>query len=231
MVGDWNGFIEHQNIDCLPVVFVNPISSSFLLRYVSPLRATFLMATLDESSVRSVHRRTTNHLLPLSPRLPSSTDRHFEQYLIDHHRYPKLPSIVQPTIARSSIEAKDLLSSDSSNLPRDSERHSNSVNRLLNSEQYRRSHARLIEYRQHSQIPGVALQSSNKDLATAHTRNEVILPLKEVFLETTRTKQQAGNADEIDFVDDDSVFSNDTDRRRRAKHWIKEHQFFFTEYQ
>ena len=188
------------------------------------------MATLDESIVRSVHRRT-NHLLPLSPRLPSSTDRHFEQYLIDHHRYPKLPSIVQPMpITRSSMETKDF---PSSNLPRDSERHSNSINRLLNSEQYRRSHARLIEYRQHSQIPGVALQSSNNDLTTtsSHTRNEVILPLKEVFLETTRTKQQAANADEVDFVDDDSVFSHETDRRRRAKHWIKEHQFFFTEYQ
>ena len=184
------------------------------------------MATIDESIVPSVHRRT-NHLLPLSPRVPSSTDRHFEQYLIDHHRYPKLPSIGKPTIHRSSIETKDL---HSSTLPRDTEHHSNSINRLLNSEQYRRSHARLIEYRQHSQIPGVALQSPGKDLSTSHGRNEVILPMKEVFLETTRTKQ-GGNGEEIDFVDDDSVFSNDTDRRRRAKHWIKEHQFFFTEYQ
>lgn len=226
-------FIKHQNICCcLPDMFVNPIfvGSSSLFTLSFSFSTTFFMATIDESIVRSVHRRT-NHLLPLSPRLPSSTDRHFEQYLIDHHRYPKLPSIVQPTIARSSIESKDFPSSDSSNIPPDTERHSNSINRLLNSEQYRRSHARLIEYRQHSQIPGVALQSSNNDLATSHTRNEIILPLKEVFLETTRTKQQAANADEIDFVDDDSVFSNETDRRRRAKHWIKEHQFFFTEYQ
>lgn len=182
------------------------------------------MATMDESIV---HRRT-NHLLPLSPRLPSSTDRHFEQYLIDHHHYPKLPSIGKPSIVRSSIENKEF---HASTFSRDTEHQTNSINRLLNSEQYRRSQARLIEYRQHSQIPGVALQSTGHEHLRSHPRNELVLPLKEVFLETTTRTKPTGNGEEIDFVDDDSVFSNDTDRRRRAKHWIKEHQFFFTEYQ
>jgi hypothetical protein len=155
------------------------------------------MATIDESTV--YHRRTT-HLQPLSPRVPTSTDRHLHQ--------------------------RDILN--------DVEHHTGSINRLLNSEQYRRSHARLIEYRQHSKIPGVALNSTitnNLNEMTSNGRNELILPLKEVFIETTRTKQQNKNQDEIDFVDDDSIFSHDPDRRRRAKHWIKEHQFFFTEYQ
>jgi len=187
------------------------------------------MATIDESTV--YHRRTT-HLQPLSPRLPSSTDRHFEQYLIDNHHYPKLPSIYKQPI-RQPIENKDFLSSYQRDIQTDVEHHTGSINRLLNSEQYRRSHARLIEYRQHSKIPGVALKSTitnNLNEMTSNGRNELILPLKEVFIETTRTKQHK-NQDEIDFVDDDSIFSNGPDRRRRAKHWIKEHQFFFTEYQ
>jgi hypothetical protein len=181
------------------------------------------MAATDEPTV--YHRRTA-HLQPLSPHVPSSTDRHFEQYLIDNHHYPKLPSIFKQT-PRQSIENKNLLLSHQRDIPVDVERHTDSINLLLNSEQYRRSYARLIEYRQHSKIPGVALKSTTNNL---NGRNELILPLKEIFIETTRTKQHQ-NQDEIDFVDDDSIFSNDNDRRRRAKHWIKEHQFFFTEYQ
>lgn len=184
------------------------------------------MAAIEESTV---YRRRIAHLQPLSPRVPSSTDRHFEQYLIDNHHYPKLPSIFKQT-PRQTIENKDILSSDQHGISIDYQHHSGSINRLLTSEQYRRSHARLIEYRTHSKIPGVALKPTpiTNDI-TSNGRNELILPLKEVFTETTRTKQHQ-NQDEIDFVDDDSIFSNDTDRRRRAKHWIKEHQFFFTEY-
>lgn len=192
------------------------------------------MAAIEESTV---YRRRNAHLQPLSPRVPSSTDRHFEQYLIDHHHYPKLPSIFKQT-PRQTNENKDFLSNINPNdFHIDSEHHPNSINRLLNSEQYRRSHARLIEYRQRSKIPGVALKTLPSSLTTTSTndlpingRNELILPLKEVFIDTTRTKQHQ-NQDDIDFVDDDSIFSNDTDRRRRAKHWIKEHQFFFTEFQ
>lgn len=192
------------------------------------------MAAIDEAILPAVHRRTA-HLLPLSSCLPSSTDRHFEQYLIDHHHYPKLPSISRPAAHRPAIETKNLLSAQLPILPIDSERRPSSVNRLLNSEQYRRSHARLIEYRQHSKIPGVALKittplANQYNELSSNTRNEIILPLKEVLIETARTKQQT-NADDVDFADDDSVFSHDSDRRRRAKHWIKEHQFFFTEFQ
>jgi len=188
------------------------------------------MATIDESTV--YHRRTT-HLQPSSPRVPTSTDRHFEQYLIDHHHYPKLPSpYKQPT--RQPIENKDFLSLHQRDILTDVEHHTGSINRLLNSEQYLRSHARLIEYRQHSKIPGIALNSTitnnNLNEMTSNGRNELILPLKEIFIETIRTKQNK-NQDEIDLVDDDSIVSHDPDRRRRAKHWIKEHQFFFTEYQ
>jgi hypothetical protein len=188
------------------------------------------MATIDEPTV---YPRRNTHLLPLSPRVPASTDRHFEQYLIDHHHFPKLPSIAKhplPTI-RQSIENKDFLPSHQQALPIDFENHPGSVNRLLNSEQYLRSHARLIEYRQQSRIPGVALKATHHfNEMPSNGRNDVSLPLTEVFLETTRT-QQHQNPAEIDFIDDESVFSNETDRRQRAKHWIKEHQFFFTEYQ
>jgi hypothetical protein len=189
------------------------------------------MATIDESTVH--HHHQIGHLQPLSPRVPRSTDRHFEQYLIDHHHYPKLPSIFKQT-PRHPIEDKNLSSSYQRDIPTDYEHHTGSINRLLNSEQYRRSHARLIEYRQYSKIPGIALKptttTNNFNDTTLNGRNELILPLKEVFIETTRTKQHQ-NQDEMDLVDDDSIISDETDRRQRAKHWIKEHQFFFTEYQ
>lgn len=184
------------------------------------------MATTDESTV--YHRRIA-HLQPLSPRVPPSTDRHFEQYLIDHHHYSKLPSIFKQT-NRQSIENKDFLSYHQSDIPIEFEHHTDSINRLLTSEQYLRSQARLIEYRQHSKIPGVALtKTNNLNEITSNGRNELILPLKEVFIETTRTKQHQ-KQDENNFFDDDSIFSNESDRRQRAKHWIKEHQLFFTEY-
>ena len=192
------------------------------------------MAAIEEPAAS--HRRLA-HLLPLSPRVPSSTDRHFEQYLIDHHHYPKLPSIGKQPVNRASTETKDY-----EQLPPieyGNHRHTGSINRLLTSEQYRRAQARLIEYRQHSKIPGVALQptitiaaaANNSNESILSGRNELTLPLKEIFIDPTRTKQHQ-NPDELDLlVDDDSIFSDETDRRRRAKHWIKDHQFFFTEYQ
>jgi hypothetical protein len=185
------------------------------------------MATIDEQPP-ATHRRLV-HLLPLSSRVPSSTDRHFEQYLIDHHHYSKLPSISKPSTNRPSIENKDLLSFHEEFPSIEYEHQTDSINRLLNSEQYRRSQARLIEYRQQSKIPGVSLQITTDHFneSILNGRNELILPLKEIFIDT----KQHQNQDEIDFVDDDSIFSNESDRRRRAKHWIKDHQFFFTEYQ
>ena len=185
------------------------------------------MAAIDESTV---YRRRTIHLVPLSSRVPSSTDRHFEQYLLDHHHLPKLPSITKQPINRQSIEKKELFTYPKT-IPTEIEHSTGSINRLLTSESYRRSQARLIEYRQRSKIPGVALKPTNhiNEMPT-NGRNDLVLPLKEVFLEPTRTKQHQ-NIDEIDFVDDVSIFSNETDRCRRAKHWIKDHQFFFTEYQ
>jgi hypothetical protein len=192
------------------------------------------MATVDESTAlppQIYHRRT--HLQPLSPRVPSSTDRHFEQYLIDHHHYSKLPSIAKQktrqSIENSFIQDKNFLSYRQLDIPSDFEHHNNSINRLLNNEQYRRGQARLVEYRQHSRIPGIKLSPTNN--SNEISSNELILPLKEVFIDTTRTKQQHQNRDDIDLVSDDSIKSNEGDRRRRAKHWIKEHQFFFTEYQ
>jgi hypothetical protein len=202
------------------------------------------MATLDESTVssRQVHHRRIPALQPLSPRIPTSIDRHFEQYLIDHHHYPKLPSISkhQPQLSNRQLfensvtDNKDLLSYHERQLTSEIEHNNGPISRLLNSEQYRRGQARLIEYRQHSKIPGVALSGTNNsnDIFSTQSngRNELILPLKEVLIETTRTKQHQ-QQDEMDLVDDDSVISQENDRRRRAKHWIKEHQFFFTEYQ
>jgi hypothetical protein len=193
------------------------------------------MATVDESTASPHQPGKLPLIQPLSPRMPSTIDRHFEQYLIDHHRYPKLPSIIkQPnrqTLENSFLNDKNFLSYRDRKVP--SEHNNGSISRLLNSEQYRRSHARLIEYRQHSKIPGVALATTNKSNDISSTqlngRNELTLPLKEVLMETTRTKQHQ-QQDDMDFVDDDSVFSNESDRRRRAKHWIKDHQFFFTEY-
>jgi hypothetical protein len=193
------------------------------------------MAATEEPTTS--HRRLV-HLLPLSPRVPSSTDRHFEQYLIDHHHYSKLPSIGKQTINRPFTETKDyeaLPPIEYGHL----HHHNGSINRLLNSEQYRRAQARLIEYRQQSKIPGVALQPTKLTIAASNSnesiltgRSELTLPLKEIFIDPTRTKQQHQNQDELDLlVDDDSIFSDETDRRRRAKHWIKDHQFFFTEYQ
>jgi hypothetical protein len=194
------------------------------------------MASVDESTVSPLDHRQMPVLQPLSPRIPTSIDRHFEQYLIDHHHYPKLPSISkQPnrqTIENSFLNDKNFFSYRAQQIP--SEHNNGSISRLLNSEQYRRSHARLIEYRQRSKIPGVALATTNNSNENSSTqingRNELTLPLKEVLMETTRTKQHQ-QQDDIDFVDDDSVFSHETDRRLRAKHWIKDHQFFFTEYQ
>ncbi|CAF3587680.1 unnamed protein product, partial [Rotaria sp. Silwood2] len=74
------------------------------------------MATIDESTVspRQFHHRRFPHLQPLSPRVPSSIERHFEQYLIDNHHYPKLPSISKQanrqSIENTFINDKDFLS-------------------------------------------------------------------------------------------------------------------------
>lgn len=194
----------------------------FSFRFLFVLIFLFCMATADESTVG--YRSKAHHLLPLSPRVPTSTDRHFEQYLIDHHNLPKLPSITKSQVHRSILEPN--LSNDYF-LPTIHQRQTNSINRLLNSEQYRRSHARLIEYRQHSKIPGVTLTNilPTKTDFPSNSRSDF---KKEIYPDPIKPKQQ--NAEEIDLADDESVLSNGTDRKRRAKQWIKEHQFFFTEY-
>ncbi|CAF1102141.1 unnamed protein product [Rotaria sordida] len=202
------------------------------------------MATIDESNVspRQFHHRQFLHLQPLSPRVPSSIERHFEQYLIDNHHYPKLPSISSKQINRQSIDNtftndKDFLSYRELQIPFVFEHDNGPISRLLNSDQYRRAQTRLIEYRQHSKIPGVSLtttttvKNSNELSPTQiNERNNLTVPLKEILIETTKAKPHQ-QQDDIDFIDDDSIFSHESDRRRRAKHWIKEHQFFFTEYQ
>ena len=198
------------------------------------------MASINETTIDSHQfpRRRFTHLQPLSPRETSSIERHFEQYLIDHHRYSKLPSISKQS-NRQSIESlfmnkKNFLFDYEQQIPTEFKPNTNSINLLLNSEQYRRAHKRLIEYRQLSKIPGIALTTTTNsdDISPRqlNENNELILPLKEALIDTTKAKQYQ-QQDELDLVDDDSVFSNQTDRRRRAKHWIKDHQFFFTEYQ
>ncbi|CAF1196328.1 unnamed protein product [Rotaria sp. Silwood1] len=200
------------------------------------------MATIDESTVspRQFHHRRFPHLQPLSPRVPSSIERHFEQYLIDHHHYPKLPSISKQTnrhsIDNTYINDKDFLSYRERQISSEFEHDNGPISRLLNSDQYRRAQTRLIEYRHHSKIPGVALTetiTNSHDISSTqiNERNEITLPLKEILIETTRTKLHHQQQDDNDINDDDSILSNESDRRRRAKHWIKEHQFFFTEYQ
>lgn len=192
------------------------------------------MATINESTVSStspVHRRSKSHLQPLPPRISSSIDRHFKQYLRDHHRFACLPSIHRTNVTHhdevenSIIDRNKLLSSHPRTNPVDNQ----SISRLLNSENYRRAQARLIEYRQQSKIPGVALTPPLLIInETLQHHPDGSIPLKDVIMETTRAHQQQQH-DEVDLVDDDSVISHETDRRRRAKHWVKEHQFFFTE--
>ncbi|CAF2624904.1 unnamed protein product [Rotaria sp. Silwood2] len=177
------------------------------------------MATIDESTVspRQFHHRRFPHLQPLSPRVPSSIEPN------------------RQSIENTFINDKDFLSYRELQIPSELEHDNGSISRLLNSDQYRRAQTRLIEYRQHSKIPGVALSTPTKnsnDISSTQIngRNELKIPLKEVLIETKKTKPYQ-QQDDLELVDDDSIFSNECDRRRRAKHWIKEHQFFFTEYQ
>lgn len=181
------------------------------------------MATIHPS-----HRR----LQPLAP----SIDRHFEQYLLDHHHFPKLPAIQKSHLTHRSDEEinrlnlEEFLSPRSNDVPAppSSALNHGPISRLLNSEAYRRAQARLAEYRQQSKIPGIALTPTNDD--EHHLQNtaryELPVPLKEAV---ARTKQHDGSDPMVD--DDDSVYSDQVEGRRRAKHWIQEHQFFFTEYQ
>ncbi|CAF3446487.1 unnamed protein product [Rotaria socialis] len=198
------------------------------------------MAAIDEPTVspRQFHHRRFANLQPLSPRVPSSIERHFEQYLIDHHHYPKLPSISKKpnrqSLENSCTSDQDLLSYHDRQVSSEFGQNTGPISRLISTEQYRRAQSRLVEYRQHSKIPGVTLpgtkNSNEKSPINLIGRTDLKIPLKEVLPDTTRGKQFY-QQDEFDFVDDDSVASNGTDRRRRAKHWIKDHQFFFTEYQ
>ena len=220
----------------------NPISINAIDEFFSSCQHSFCMATVNESNVAAtqVHHRRIPRLQPLSSHVPPSIDRHFEQYLIDHHHFPRLPSIGKaPLTHRAPAEnvlgdSQELLSYRERTHLEDFEPNHGPISRLLNSDQYRRAQARLIEYRQRSKIPGVALSPSielmsDAAAASSNERHELNVQLKDALLETARNKPHQG--DDVDFVDDDSVASHDTDRRRRAKHWIKEHQFFFTEYQ
>lgn len=199
------------------------------------------MATIDESAVvspRQFHHRRFANLQPLSPRVPQSIERHFEQYLIDHHSYPKLPAIPRKANRQNLGNSLNSDQETSSCIDRQSgfdlEHNNGPISRLLNSEHYRQAQSRLIEYRQHSKIPGVSVErthnSNDASLSRPNDKKEILIPLKEVLLDSTRAKQ-FNTQDDFDLVSDDSVNSHQTDRRRRAKHWIKDHQFFFTEYQ
>ena len=194
------------------------------------------MATTNDSNVSSstqVYPRPYLRLQPISCNVPPSIDRQFERYLINHHHqhhhhFPKLPAIAKSTsshnldLNQSFRSYQSLLSQSVSSQSNDGR-----IHRLFDNENYRRAQARLIEYRRQSLIPGVALAHE-----PVHSQDEIhqdsTLPSKEAIIEATRTKQLT---DEIDFDDDESILSHETDRRRRAKHWIRDHQFFFTEYQ
>ena len=221
----------------------NPISINAIVALFSACQHSLFMATVNESNIApaQVHQRRVPRLQPLSSHVPPAIDRHFEQYLIDHHHFPKLPSIGKPSTSHRAAtenvlgDNQEFLSFRERAHLEEIEPNHGPISRLLNSEHYRRAQARLIEYRQRSKIPGVALSLGIEPLADAiaapvYERQESNIQLKDALLETARSKQQQ-LADNEDFVDDDSVLSHETDRRRRAKHWIKEHQFFFTEYQ
>ena len=171
------------------------------------------------TSISPSHRR----LQPLA----SSIDRHFEQYLNDYHHFPKLPAIHK---FRSNVDETNLTSdefvSPRSSRPVETTANHGPISQLLNSDAYRRAQARLIEYRQQSKIPGIALTPTHEQFETQNTgRHEFVLPLKEVVARTKQHEDGDGAA-----ADDDSVCSDEGERRRRAKHWIHDHQFFFTEY-
>lgn len=179
------------------------------------------MATINEPDVSS-------------SKVSSSIDRNFSRFLLENHYSTKLPSIFKSKSANrlnfdgNSFDFQQMFSFRERKHFSTHQLAESSIQRLLNNEQFRRCQARLIEYRQLSIIPGISLKLNNEQkIVNGNSRNEpIVLPSRENKIEMTKVKQQI---DETDFDDDESILSNQTDRRRRAKHWIQDHQFFFAE--
>ncbi|CAF0766197.1 unnamed protein product [Didymodactylos carnosus] len=98
---------------------------------------------------------------------------------------------------------------------------------LANNEKYRRSHAKLIEYKQQSKIQGIQIPKVDIQLSNNHNNSPPsTLVLREVI--ENKTKEKNGAIGGEDLVDDESIIS--VEGSHRAKVWVREHQYFFNNY-
>ncbi|CAF0831620.1 unnamed protein product [Didymodactylos carnosus] len=191
--------------------------------------------------------------------LPSRIDRNFEQYLADHHvqrSHLKLPLIKpagQKRHIKTTIKPDEYMNSRRISFDRAFLHNSTALSHslaspwninendniypqqlspinsiLVNNEKYRRSHAKLIEYRQQSKIQGIYIPKADMQLTNNQNNNTPsTLAVRDAIDNKTKQEQNFGGDD--DLVDDESTIS--IDGPHRAKTWVREHQYFFTDYQ